>query len=194
MSETYRELVVQGPYLLIKGFVAGLLAARGLGPEQVLFAHEHHVAAEGLLEQLAEWVRLNPPDSHLLVPHSLYADVHQGLEKAQPLGLAIRSDRPILSASVQFHYTAYTRRHAAELDGVVKRFAPHLRISDDYEPLPEVNSQAEGVEVYTPAHEFTLNAHGTATGALPTVLEFHKEASAHALMKVSAITLHHDGD
>lgn len=194
MADAYHELKIKGPYLLIKGYLAGLLVGRGLSPDTVLFAHEHDIACEGLLEQVAEWLRLSSADWHVLAPASFYGEIRHALDQARPLGVELLADRPVRSATAGFSYSAYTERHASELENFVKKHAARLRLSDDYQLREKVDSAAEGVELYSPAHAHEVSAKGTVTGSLDAVLAFKREAKHFPLMTVESIHLHHDND
>ena len=107
MSETFREIVVEGPLLLVKGYVAGLLVGKGLDHQQVIFAREKQVRCEGFFDELASWVRLHEHYSHLLVPESVHDLIKPALQLGEEIfGVVVRSDRPIHSASFDFSYIA----------------------------------------------------------------------------------------
>jgi hypothetical protein len=191
MAEMHHEITVEGPALLIKGYIAGFLSGRGLSPDAVLVAEELPIHVEGVIERVAEWMHLQRRDSHLLVPQTLYGDVKHALEQAGPIGLRVQSDRPVASASLDFTYTAYTRRHAAELDAWVKSRADRLRVSEDYQPKEVADSSLEGIEGYAPAHEFEATARGTLTGDLLAILAEHDSAKRLSLLTVSAVRLNY---
>jgi hypothetical protein len=139
-------------------------------------------------------MHLQRRDSHLLVPQGLYGDVKHAIEQAGPAGLRIQSDRPIASASLEFSYTAYTRRHAKELDDWVQRLADRLRVSDDYQPATVVDPSLEGIEGYAPAHDFEVSANGTLTGDLLAILAEHDAAKRLSLLTVSPVRLNYSAD
>ena len=143
MSEAFHEVVVEGPLTVLRGFVTGLLVARGLDARAVLFAEEHSIHGESFTEQLAEWLRLQANLSHVIVPQALVADMKADFHKAaETVRLQIKSDRPIRSASFEFSYSAYSPRHAQELDELVKRFSDKVRLSEDYQPVEVLERNA----------------------------------------------------
>lgn len=190
MSEEMHQIVVEGPLLLIRGYVAGLLTARGLDLRTVLFADELPIDCESALEQIAEWVHLHRNRSHLLVPLPLHAEMKLQLHKAEAtLGLKVLADRLVYSGSIEFSYRAYHPRQAAELDAVLQKFTDRVRLSDDYRPVVRTDPSAAGVELYSPAHEYECTAKGTATGDVRTLLELHHQAATHGLMKLGKVRL-----
>lgn len=191
MADSYHELVIDGALPVVKGFVIGNLLARGLDPNYVLFAEEHGIECEGFVAHLAEWMRLHATSTHLLVPNPLHNDLKADIANAvNHLGLKIRRDRLIRSASFRFSYTAYSKQLALELDSLLKRFPDRVRISDEYNPRTSLDPQAVGVELYTPAHAYEVQASGTATGDLATILELRRMAHEHELMRIEKVRLH----
>ena len=190
MSDAYHEVVVEGPVLFLEGYLAGLLVAKGLSPQEVLFASDVGVSSEGILEQLAEWMHIHGIWSHLIVPPTVYPDVKQGLARAtSEFGISLKSDREIRSASMTIEYDCYTREQAQQIGECIQSFADRIRMSDDYKPVKTVDPAAKGVETYTAAHEFEVSAHGTATGSLPAILELRKRAEDIPLLEVGSINL-----
>lgn len=195
MSEEYREMVVEGPPLLLKGYLAGLAVARGMDPGLVLFANEVGVDSEGILEQLAEWMHLHGVISHLLVPRSFHGDVKQGLAKAsEHFGVKVKSDRSIRSASLPFQFTAYSTKQAASVEDLFARFGDRIRFPEDYRPAETVDPSARGVEAYTAVHEYEKSGHGTVTGSLAAMMELQRAASDVPVLKVGKIRLQHADD
>lgn len=194
MADLYYEMVVEGPLPVIKGFVAGVLIARGLDPKEVLFATEHQIAVEPLREQLAEWLHLARNRSHLMVPAELKSDLRMAVSKAGSIGLSLVTERPVRSAYVDFNYAAFQPEQAAQLVSLIRGQEPALRISDDFQPTRHVDPDAKGNELYSPAHDFEVKAHGRLTGSLRHVLAFAEEAKNHPLLEISAIQIHHGDD
>jgi hypothetical protein len=195
VTESFYEIVVDGPLPVLKGFVVGHLTARGLDPNAVWFADEREVQCESFGLHLAEWMRLHVNISHLLVPQSIHPELKRCFDQAADLlGVRIRSDKPIRSASFKFKYSAYSQAAAKELDDLLSRMPDRVRLSEDYQPQIVVDRQAEGIEMYTPAHAYEVRGSGTATGDLEAIIELHRLAKDHELMKVERISLCHPDD
>lgn len=195
MAESYHEIVAESPLALLKGLVAGLLIARGLEPREILFAEEHGVECESLAEQISEWMHLHQNVSHLLVPHPLHADLKADLDRAAALlGIKLRSDRLVESASFDFSYVAYNAKQARELDELFTGRADRIRLSEDYRPVTTTDPDAAGIELYAPAHAFEVAASGTATGDLAAVLDLYRLARSQPLLKLKKIRLHRMDD
>ena len=195
MSEQFHELVVEGPLQLIKGCVAGILASEGLSMESVLFAEEHPIRGESLLEQVGEWFHLHQNLSHLLIPMPLYPSMRQRLEKAEAMiGLRTKSDRPIRSASFRFSYAVYAKKHFEEIEALLASCGRSIRFSGDYQPAEQVDPAGAGDELYTAAHYYEAQGAGDATGDLDDILALYHRVSEVGMMKLSKIELHHPDD
>ena len=76
----------------------------------------------------------------------------------------------------------------------MKSHPENVRLSDDFQPKVLVDPQADGVELYTPAHGYEVHAHGTATGDLPSIFTLFERCMEHDLIKLNQIVLHHPDD
>lgn len=182
MAETYHEMVVEGPLLLVRGYLAGLLVARGMDPAQILFANEVAVDSEGILEQLAEWIHLHGNVSHLLVPQPVYPDVRQAISRAVELfGIRVRSDKTIRSASFQFQLTTHSRSDGEAIKEALASHGDAVRLADDYSP--EETNSANG--------NYQLSAKGTATGNFAAIHDLYRRLAEWRAIKLSRIHLQH---
>ena len=195
MPESYSEIVVAAPMLLVKGFVAGVLVGEGLDPREVLFGEELPLKHAGLGEMLAEWMRFHQHESRLLVPQPMHADLRRRLDQASTvIGLKVVSDRKVMSASCSFTFHVFARRQLEDFNALLAEMKDRLRVSEDYEPTVIEDAGAQGIELYSPAHAFEATGHGSVTGDLRSTLEFHRRASGFGWVQVGQCQLNHADD
>lgn len=194
MAEGFHEIVVKGPSAAVRGFVVGILLSKGLAPDTVLVANDLPVSSDTFSQRMYEWIGMQNI-THLLVPGNLYGDMQSLLRHAEEvLGLQIRSDKPITSASVPFSYETYNRKNADEIQKFIEQLKGDLQLNADFEPFQFEDPAAEGTELYSPAHEFEATGEGKFTGGLLAVLSAHKKLNEHRLFTVSQIELNHPDD
>lgn len=193
MYEAYQEVIVEGPPDQLRTYLQGLLVGKGLHGNEVIFAEDAGVVTETFFQHLAEMVGFQRRHSHLLVPAPLTEDVETAVEKSGDLELRIAGRRVIRSASFDFSYTAYSREHYDEIHGMLTKHAG-VTLSPDYQPVIQENPEDEGVELYSPLHEFEASARGTATGSVPAILSLYRAANQHELIDLEPIRLHHSDD
>ena len=192
MAEMYHEMVIEGPSLLVKGYVAGLLVGAGLNLDEIRCADELPVDCESLVEQFSEWIHLHGTHSHLLVPHRLHGEIKRRMEQARDLiGLKVLSDREIRSASFPFSFEVYAKRHFIELKELLRSVPDTVHLSDDFAPTETIDPSAKGAELYTTAHEYEASGKGTVTGDWDSIHELHQSLAQRSMVKAGKIRLHH---
>jgi hypothetical protein len=103
-------------------------------------------------------------------------------------GLRLREHGAVRSARFAFRYHAFTQRHASEIRGVLAALPEGVRLEDAQENQ-SVDPDARGVELYSPAHDYELKGHATATGRLDRLVAAHQLLEAHPLFEPGAIEL-----
>lgn len=189
MPESYGLLVIEGDPDALKERLRDWATRQGRDADRLLFADEHSIHVESALAHLAEILRLRRPDSHVLVPEEWVGEVTAALEADRDKGLKLIGKTTVRTGRFEFSYTAFSKKHADELNELVNQFASKVTLSGDYQPVVKIDPSLEGIEGYTPAHDFEATARGEARGAIEAILAFHKDCDRNSLMKVSPVTL-----
>lgn len=188
-NNTFLEIVVEGPQLLVKGFILGLVEGsyrKGL----VLFSRENNIRTETFLELLLEWTHLHNTLTHVVIEGGLLDLIEKGLTAtAGDLGLRLRSVKKIREASFDFEYEVYARKYGDDLKGLFAAVPAPLRLSPDYEPKEEVHPEGEEIDAYAPLPAYRLHARGTVFGPIDRLVEFYRIARAVELIKTGEIVL-----
>ena len=190
MSEKYEELVIEGPYPLIKGFIAGVVWARGEG-EEVYFSREHHIIRGDLKEAIKEWMAFHGHLAHVVARDELAEAIVRAVDETkEDVGLEVRSRRAIRAACFRFSYHAYAKRYGTELKGLFSDLEEGVVLSEDYSPKEVEHPEAVGeVEAYAPEHAYEIEGKGTVAGPLIAILRLHKRARAQALIELEEVEL-----
>ena len=171
MSKKYTEIVLEGNFMLAKGFLLGFLS--NAKPDSKYFFHRKSgIRRETFRELLKEFFEL---DNHVHV--CIESDLVEPFKKSLKLytditGNVIKSEKEIESASFSFSYEIYNE----ELGGKVKSFfntLPENVTLDHYSPSEVKDGEGHGVESYAPLHEYILSANGKLSGCFESVMEVY---------------------
>ncbi len=171
MSKKYSELIIEGSFMLAKGFLLGFLSTvQGQG--KYFFHRKSGIRRETLRELLKDFFEL---DNH----------VHVCLE--QPLvdkfktassfyteitGNKIVSEKAIDSASFSFSYEFFNQDLAKQAKDILNNLPEGVSLTD-YFPFEEQAAEGHGIEGYTPLHEFTTRARGKLSGDFEGIMDIY---------------------
>ncbi|MCD4691304.1 MAG: hypothetical protein K8R79_00195 [Calditrichales bacterium] len=171
MSHPFSEIVIEGPFMLVKGFLVGFLSAAK--PDGKYFFHRkagiHRETLKGFLKELFELDN----HVHLCIETAL---VDRFVESAklysEITGMKIQSVKPINTAGFSFAYELYNEDIAAKAKKLISNISEGVKVVD-YLPVEEKDISGAGVEAYAPLHEFTSRAKGTITGDFEGVIDLY---------------------
>ncbi len=168
MSKEYNEIVMEGPFMLVKGFVLGFLG--NISPKSKYFFHRktgiHRETLKGFLKELFELDNV----VHLC----LEADLMKKFKKAaeiykQVTGLEIKSVKPIKSAHFSFAYEFFNEAFSQQAKNMIVKLPDGVNVLD-YHPLETKDIEGIGMEGYAPLHDFTARGKGTVQGDFEGVI------------------------
>ena len=193
MLHAYEEFVVTGTPDHARAFLASWAAGQGLGggefDERILFAKERHIRSESHLESLVETLRPGRV-THLVVREDAAEPLGRALSsEGRVAGVELRSRRRVRSASFEFEYEIFSREEGALVRAVFEMLPESVTLSGNYNPRETVDEKAAGVELYAPAHEYTLAARGAASGQLEGLLELLQRTARHERIRAGDIVL-----
>ena len=117
MNEQYYEVVIEGNLDLMKGFMMGFLAGRGI-EGSVFFDQECHIEGECTTGPLMRLIGIHDNTSIVIVGSGLHDLLVAALNKhPQVIPLRIRKVRRVLSAAFDCKFQTYSREVGAELKG-----------------------------------------------------------------------------
>lgn len=189
MGQNFYELVIEGPFPAVKGFVLGLRAGSGISGT-LFFSREAHIKAETLGKHLLEWTHLVETLCHLVVEENLRALIETGVrDAADALKFKIRSVRLVKSAAFRFQYEVFAPMYGDVITATLANLPSELQLSDDYAPKEHFDPVCKGVEKYAPCHDYRLEGKGSVEGPVDKVVFFYEKITKYDLIKKGPIAL-----
>lgn len=189
MNKKYNEVVFEGSFELMKGFVLGFLEGKGIQGEAI-FEAEHHIENESKFGQLLRFIGAKGDRTNLIVGAGLHDLIRQAIENRNLKNdLKIVSVREITEAYFEFSYHAYSRKLGEELKTLFGSLPPGLRIEKASCLKETVNPDAKGIEAYAPLHEYEIEASGEIHGPVKEVIDLYGEAEHKDMVELGSIKL-----
>lgn len=171
MARSFHEIVLEGPFMLVKGFLVGFLA--GVKPDGRYFFHRksgiHRETLKGFLKELFELENY----VHLCLEAELLPKFEEACKLYNKItGLEIKSKKEVKSANFSFAYEFFNEALAKKAKDIFQSLPEGIQIVD-YHPLEETRPNAKGIESYAPLHDFTARGKGTVVGEFEGVIELY---------------------
>jgi hypothetical protein len=162
MQKSFSELVIEGQFVLVKGFILGFL--HGSDHEFDFFFHRKYgIRRETFKEFIKELFEFDS-HVHVCLENNVLPKFLKAIEKSkEKIGLEVKSVRAISSANFSFSFEIFNEELAKETEKLFKNIPAGLKVTG-YKPIEEVENDAVGIEAYAPAHSFVLRGSGTANG------------------------------
>lgn len=191
MAKQYSEVVFEGHYSNIRGFIEGFIA--GSGKElSFFFSEQAGVKAETMSEVLKEWISLSNKIHHVVMESELFEKIKKSLERLTDSDSlnkgSIKSAKAIITASFRFKFSTYGRKYGEDIKKLLEKLPGGLSLKD-YSPVEKIDKDAKGVELYSPAHEYTFEGTGVIAGPVDEAIAFRKVLDDHPLVDVTVINL-----
>lgn len=191
MAKQYSEVVFEGHYSNIRGFIEGFIA--GSGKElSFFFSEQAGIKAETMSEVLKEWISLSNKIHHVVMESELFEKIKKSLERLTDSDSlnkgSIKSAKAIKTASFRFKFSTYGRKYGEDIKKLLEKLPGGLSLKD-YSPVEKIDKDAKGVELYSPAHEYTFEGTGVIAGPVDEAIAFRKVLDDHPLVDVTVINL-----
>jgi hypothetical protein len=169
MSTPFSEIVIEGPFMLVKGFLLGFLSNKSV--ENPYFFHRKAgIKRDTLRDFLKELFELDNY-AHLCLRSDLVNDFEKATEFYTKItGMKIKSVKPIKSASFNFAYELFSEEIATEAKSLIQNLPEDIKI-DGYKPIEEKDESGAGMEAYAPLHEFVSRGKGTVKGEFSSIID-----------------------
>jgi|AMWB02.1.fsa_nt_gi hypothetical protein len=191
MGNRFFEVVFEGHFNTVRGYVEGLQDGMGMDCK-FFFSSEAGIEAETLSELIREWVSLGHKLHHVVMEEALFDKIKDVLSKKSRHALmtcsSIKSSKIVRGAAFDFEFEAYARKYADEIKALLSRLPQGVSLRD-YKPEEKINHKAEGVELYTPAHDYIFRGKGRIAGPVEQVIVFRRVFDEHPLVDVKKVFL-----
>ena len=171
MQKSFSELVIEGQFVLVKGFIMGFL--HGSDQEFDYFFHRKHgIRRETFKEFIKELFEFES-HVHVCLDNNIIPKFLKAIEKSEEkIGLEIKSVKAINSANFTFSFEIFNKELADDIKIVFENSPAGVKVMD-YKPIEEVANDAVGVEGYAPVHSFVARGNGTAEGNFHDIMELY---------------------
>lgn len=171
MHKSFSEIVIEGQFILVKGFIMGFL--HGSNQEFDYFFHRKHgIRRETFKEVIKELFEFDS-HVHLCLDNNIIPKFLKAIEKShEKIGLEIKSVRAIKSANFSFSYEIFNEELANKVKELFENSPAGISMID-YQPTVEKSDDAVGVEGYAPVHDFVARGNGKAEGNFYDVMELY---------------------
>lgn len=170
MNQAFYEIVLEGTFMLVRGFVVGFLSAAK--PNGLYFFHRKSgIRRETLKEFLREFFELENY-THFCIEADLIDDFKKAVEYYEKqTGMKMKSIKPIKGARFSFAYEFFNEKLAEKAKDLFSNLPDGLEVKN-YIPLESKNEEGKGIEGgYAPLHEYTARGKGIIEGEFGGVIE-----------------------
>ncbi len=180
MTAKYVQVVFEAKEEFIRGYLQGFMAGKG-ATWRYFFNHNAGIKAESLKEKIREWTSLSDKYQYLILPQELYDGVKQS-------GLQVLSSQPVAAGKFSVTVKCACAKETQEIKKIIAEKPADLQTLD-WQEDEKTDKKAHGVELYTPAHEYTCEASGSFAGEIETVIEFRRKLAEHSVVDARQIEL-----
>jgi len=172
MRKKYYEIVIEGPFDLIQGFIIGFLEGKKI-EGAIIFEREHHVKRESKFEQLLRAIHIEEDRVHLIINEAIYQLLCEALNnRKHMIKLKVVSERKIIKAHFNFAYAAYAKRFGDELKNLFSTLPAGVRL-EGYKPEEIERETKDSTDGYAPLHKYEIRAKGRVSGPANEVIDFY---------------------
>lgn len=170
MNQSFFEVVLEGNFMLVRGFVIGFLSAKkttGL----FFFHRKAGIRRETLKEFLREFFEMEN-HVHFCIESDLIGDFKKAAEYYEKqTGMKIQSVKQIKGATFSFAYEFFNEELSQKAKELLSSLPDGLEIKN-YAPIENKDDEGIGMEGgYAPLHEFTSKGKGVIEGDFGGVIE-----------------------
>lgn len=169
----YCELVVEGPFILVKGFLVGFWS--GSEPRPRYFLHRkagiRRETLRDVLGELFEWENL----VHICLEEGAAAAFEEAVDRSTPvIGISIRSRRAIEAASFEFSFQVFNRPLADECKSILTQVPEGVELVG-CDPKEEVRDEDREYSLsgYGGVHPYAYLGKGAVRGDFGGVVDLY---------------------
>jgi hypothetical protein len=187
MIKEYVEVVLDGPFDFIKGFVLGFMEGRGIQGD-VIFEEAGRTRGD-VFVRLMRFVRLEEDHVHLIVGEGIHELLKEALEKRKnEAPVRIVRVRPIREARFGFRYRTYSRPLGEELGNLVRNLPEGLHL-EGYAPKETLHPESKAIEAYAPEHPYAVEASGTVSGRAKEAIDLYNRLGRYEIAELGEIEM-----
>lgn len=189
MNERYYEVVIEGNLDLMKGFVMGFLAGRGI-EGGVFFDEACHIEGECSTGPLLRLIGARDDNCIMIVGSGLHDLLVTALRKHEAvLPLRVRKVREVLSAAFICEFRSYSREVGAQLKEILSGIPAGANGKSGFEMHEKLDPEGKGLEMFTPLHDYELTGKGRISGSVKEVLDLYHRLGRFEVVELGELEL-----
>ncbi len=171
-KKEFVELVIESPFILFKGFLMGFIEGTGEKPVY-FFSKRTGIKTETLVESLKVWFGFETL-VHVCIEKKFADKLKKALDNTfDKLGMKVKSEKEIKSASFDFKVTFYRKKDADKFEKLIKSL-PEGVVLDEFAKDVDIDKDAEKERgVYTAEHPYVYKGEGEIVGDFEGVLDVY---------------------
>lgn len=179
MSAAFSEVVINAPFLLVKGFLMGYLQGRG-ETFPYFFHRKHSINHETPGELMREMLHLEC-HTPICLPSEVVPDVQTALDNVHDkLGIDIKSVRPIKRASFTFSFHLYSEERTGACKELFRHVPEGVELLD-FSPTELRGGSVVGVSEFGNINQYCYEGSGKVHGDFQGVMELYLKIKHHSL-------------
>lgn len=184
------ELVFDCPFILLKGFLRGLITCKNEEVEY-FFTKLHGIESETLKESLKEWLGIES-HVHLIIEKGFGEYLKESIEKNyDKLKVKTVSEKEIKEAFFTFSISFFEEKGCESFENIIKKKAEDCNCSVNLEKSevvePITDDLGGGITPILPSKRYFIK--GKIQGYLPSVVKMREELIKEHLGDISKIKL-----
>lgn len=179
MATQFSEVIINAPFLLVKGFLMGYM--QGSHKEiEYYFHRKHAIKRESMGELMRELFHVEC-HTHICLPDSIVPELQTALHNVEhKLCAGIESVKSIKSAHFNFSFHNYNEKQTGIFKELFRALPAGVELVN-YNPLELRGETLMGVADYTSINQYVYEGSGSVTGDFQGVMDFYEKIKRHSL-------------
>ncbi len=171
-DKKFVELVIESPFILFKGFLMGFIEGSGEKPVY-FFSKKTGIKTETLVESLKVWFGFETL-VHVCIEKGFAEKLKKAIENTfDKLGMKVKSEKEIKSASFDFKVTFYHKKDAKKFEDIIHNLPDNV-VLDEFNKEIDIDEEAEEEKgIYTAEHPYIYRAEGEIVGDFRGVVDVY---------------------
>lgn len=188
MKKEFVEMVVSAPFILVKGFLMGLIEGIGESPVY-FFSRRTGIRVETLSDAVKEWLGFENL-VHLCVEKDFSERLNTAMVNTHDrLGMEVKSVRKIESAGFEFDAHLYVKDQADEFQALLDNLPKGVYLDEFKEDeFQDPNNDGE-VGAYAPNHAYEYKGRGRIVGDFGGVVATYIKLKNDPLIRTEEVGL-----
>ncbi len=189
MARNFVEVVFESNQKYLEGFLQGYLLGKK-ADLRYYFSRAVGVKAESLSEKIREWATLSDKYHYLIMEKKLYEAIMQtgAVQDAGEALVKVVAVQRVKSGQFEVAINSASRDESKAVKEMLKLRPPVVEMID-WQQSVEIDKEARGVELYTPAHEYQFKASGSFKGAVDVLIAFRQKLTEFSSVTAKEIKL-----